>query len=191
MSIYGIGQPTMYNAYYYDRQANNYSLPSRTGQEKPGDLQTAHAAGVSRGAAGSGTAAARPQTAAELQALKKMGAVECQTCKSRAYQDGSNDPGVSFKTPGHIDPGSSAAAVRSHEQEHVVNEQAKARSDGKRVISQSVSISMSVCPECGRAYASGGVTRTVTASGGNKSSAIAQYSKSKSPSAGRRINSVV
>lgn len=168
MSIYGIGQPMMNNAYYYDRQANNYSQSSHTGP-----------------------AAARPQTAAEQQALKKMGAVECQTCKNRTYQDGSNDPGVSFKAPGHIDPGSSAAAVRSHEQEHVVNEQARARSEGKRVVSQSVRITMSVCPECGRAYASGGVTRTVTASGGNKSSAIAQYNKSKIPSTGRRINSAV
>ena len=28
-----------------------------------------------------------------------MEEAECQTCKERKYQDGSNDPGVSFKTP--------------------------------------------------------------------------------------------
>ena len=33
--------------------------------------------------------------------------VECQTCKNRKYVDGSDDPNVSFKTPGHIDPGQS------------------------------------------------------------------------------------
>lgn len=29
---------------------------------------------------------------------------ECQTCKNRRYQDGSDDPGVSFKTAGKINP---------------------------------------------------------------------------------------
>ncbi|HEX3027744.1 MAG TPA: hypothetical protein VHT34_00205 [Clostridia bacterium] len=98
----------------------------------------------------------------ETQALKRAGKVECQTCKNRQYQDGSNDPGVSFKTPGHIDPGSSASVVMSHEQEHVRNETAKASSEGRKVVSQSVSLETSVCPECGRVYVSGGKTRTVT-----------------------------
>ena len=95
---------------------------------------------------------------------EKTGPVECQTCKNRKYQDGSNDPGVSFKTPGHIDPGSAQSVVRGHEQEHVSNERAKAQSSDRRIVSQSVSLFTSICPECGRAYVSGGVTRTVTAS---------------------------
>jgi hypothetical protein len=126
-----------------------------------------------------------------MQLLKHMGKVECETCKNRTYQDCSNDPGVSFKAPGYIDPESSGAVVRAHEQEHVANEQAKARSEGKSVISQSVRIFTSICPECGRAYVSGGVTSTVTASGGNRGGAIFQYSKNKNMSAGSKINSAV
>ena len=95
--------------------------------------------------------------------LKRMNQIECQTCKSRKYQDVSNDPGVSFKAPTHLTAGSEAAAVSSHEQEHVGNEQAKARNEGREVVSQSVSIFTSVCPECGRAFVSGGQTRTTTA----------------------------
>ena len=93
----------------------------------------------------------------------KIGKIECQTCKERTYQDGSNDPGVSFKAPGHIAPESSGAVVMAHEQEHVSNEQANARTEGRRVVSQSVRVFTSVCPECGRSYVSGGETRTSTA----------------------------
>ena len=100
----------------------------------------------------------------ELQQLKRSGKIECQACKERKYQDGSNDPGVSFKAPGHISPESSAAVVMSHEQEHVGNEQAKANQEDREVISQSVRLFTSVCPECGKAYVSGGETRTTTAS---------------------------
>jgi len=88
----------------------------------------------------------------------------CQTCKNRKYVDESNDPSVSFQTPQNISPGQSAGAVMSHEREHVSNEQAKAERENRRVISQTVALSTSICPECGRVYVSGGVTRTVTAS---------------------------
>jgi len=94
--------------------------------------------------------------------MKKIGAVECQTCKNRKYVDGSDDAGVSFKTPAHVSPESSMAAVASHEQEHVSREGAKARSEGREIVSQSVRIFMDVCPECGRVYASGGKTTTTT-----------------------------
>lgn len=103
------------------------------------------------------------KTNPEIQRLKRSGKIECQTCKERTYQDGSNDPGVSFKAPGHISPESSGAVVMSHEQEHVGNEQAKASKEGSRVVSQSVRIFSSVCPECGKVYVSGGETRTTTA----------------------------
>lgn len=104
------------------------------------------------------------KNAPEIEWMKRTGRIECQTCKRRRYQDGSNDPGVSFKAPGYISPESSAATVRAHEQEHVVNEQARAQQEGRRVVSQSVRLFTSVCPECGKAYVSGGETRTVTAS---------------------------
>ena len=87
---------------------------------------------------------------------------ECQTCKERTYQDGSDDPGVSFKTPTNIAPEQVASAVRGHENEHVVREQAKARQEDRKVVSQSVTYHTAICPECGKAYVSGGTTRTVT-----------------------------
>ncbi|WP_297200502.1 hypothetical protein [uncultured Flavonifractor sp.] len=89
---------------------------------------------------------------------------ECQTCKERKYQDGSNDPGVSFKTPTNIAPEQAAAAVRGHEQEHVVREQAKAQRENREVVSQSVTYHTAICPECGKTYVSGGTTRTTTRS---------------------------
>lgn len=94
---------------------------------------------------------------------KTMNETECKTCKERKYQDGSDDPGVSFKTPTHVDPGQTASAVRGHELEHVVRERARAEKEGRRVISQSVTMQTGICPECGRVYVAGGVTRTTTA----------------------------
>lgn len=94
--------------------------------------------------------------------LKRMEIKECQTCKNRKYQDESNDPGVSFKTPTRVSPEAAAAAVAAHENEHVSHEQARARQEGRKIVFQSVQIYTSVCPECGRVYVSGGKTTTVT-----------------------------
>lgn len=87
---------------------------------------------------------------------------ECQTCKNRKYQDGSDDPGVSFKSPGKINPASAEAVVRSHEYEHVNHNQAKASREDREVIYQSVIIKHGICPECGDTYVTGGETTTVT-----------------------------
>lgn len=95
-------------------------------------------------------------------AQQVMEEAECQTCKERKYQDGSNDPGVSFKTPTKVAPEQAAAAVRGHEQEHVVREQAKAQREGREIVSQSVTYHTAICPECGSVYVSGGTTRTST-----------------------------
>lgn len=84
---------------------------------------------------------------------------ECQTCKNRKYKDGSDEM-VSFKSPAHIAPESSAAAVRSHEQEHVTNAYSKAATGNGKVLSASVSLQTAICPECGRSYIAGGTTRT-------------------------------
>ena len=94
---------------------------------------------------------------------KTMEEGECQTCKERKYQDGSDDMGVSFKTPTRIDPDQAASAVRGHEMEHVYREQAKAQREDRRVVSQNVTYHTAICPECGKSYVSGGTTRTVTA----------------------------
>jgi hypothetical protein len=87
------------------------------------------------------------------------GRAECQTCKSRKYQDGSDEM-VSFKSAAHISPESSAGTVRAHEQEHVSNAFSQASQDDGEVVSVSVSLHTSICPECGRSYISGGTTKT-------------------------------
>ncbi len=95
--------------------------------------------------------------------LKQMGFMPCITCESRVYQDGSDDPGVSFKTGQHVSPEASYSAVLSHEMEHVSREQNKAENEQREVISQSVTLHSALCPECGKSYVAGGVTRTTTA----------------------------
>lgn len=84
---------------------------------------------------------------------------ECQTCKERKYQDGSNE-NVSFKAAAHISPQAAGAAVRAHEGEHVSNAYTKAQQNNAKVVYASVSIHTAVCPECGRTYVSGGTTNT-------------------------------
>lgn len=86
---------------------------------------------------------------------------ECQTCKNRTYQDGSNDMGVSFKTPTKLSPEKAAYAVRAHESEHVARAWAQAQREDKEVVSQSVTYRTGVCPECGKTYLAGGTTQTV------------------------------
>ena len=84
---------------------------------------------------------------------------ECETCKRRKYQDGSDEM-VSFKAAGHIDPGNAASVVMSHEQEHVSNAYQKAKDNNGEVVRANVRLKTAVCPECGRTYISGGETTT-------------------------------
>lgn len=84
---------------------------------------------------------------------------ECQTCKNRKYQDGSDEM-VSFKSATHLSPESAGSAVRAHEQEHVSNAYKEAAMQNGKVVSAAVSIHTAVCPECGRTYVSGGTTST-------------------------------
>ncbi|MBO4915877.1 MAG: hypothetical protein J5449_11825 [Oscillospiraceae bacterium] len=97
-----------------------------------------------------------------------MNEEKCETCAKRKYQDGSDDPGVSFKFATRINPKAAQAAVRGHELEHVVRERAKAKMEGRKVVSQSVTYHTGICPECGKFYISGGTTRTVTAADNTK-----------------------
>ena len=90
---------------------------------------------------------------------KKSSPAECETCKNRKYQDGSDEM-VSFKSAAHISPEAAASRVRSHEQEHVSNAYKKASQNNGKVLSTNVSIKTSICPECGRSYVAGGETRT-------------------------------
>lgn len=91
--------------------------------------------------------------------IGEEGKKECQTCKNRKYQDGSNEM-VSFKSPAHVDPQFAGTMVRAHEQEHVSNAYTKAAEGNGKVLSASVAIHTAVCPECGKPYVSGGTTQT-------------------------------
>jgi hypothetical protein len=91
------------------------------------------------------------------------GPQECETCKNRKYQDGSDDPSVTFQSPTRISPGQAAGVIAAHEGEHVSREQMKADQENRKIISQTVRLKTGICPECGRVYIAGGSTRTVTA----------------------------
>ena len=143
----------------YVRMRMQYMDPSQ-GKKAAADKAAPGIAGEN--GAGQVMPGAAEQSAAGVQGVS--GEKECQTCKERKYQDGSDDPGVSYQTPTHISPEQAASAVRGHEMEHVVREQASAEREGRRVVSQSVTMHTAICPECGRVYVSGGTTRTTTAS---------------------------
>lgn len=84
---------------------------------------------------------------------------DCQTCKERKYQDGSDEM-VSFKAAAHISPSAAASRVRAHEQEHVSNAFKKAAQGDGKVLQASVRLKSAICPECGRSYIAGGETAT-------------------------------
>lgn len=89
----------------------------------------------------------------------KANGKECETCKNRKYQDGSDEM-VSFKSPTHVSASAAGAAVRGHEQEHVSNAFKDAAQNNGKVLSASVTMKTAICPECGRSYVAGGETRT-------------------------------
>lgn len=91
---------------------------------------------------------------------RKSSPEECETCKNRKYQDGSDEGNVSFKAAAHISPESAASRVRAHENEHVSNAYKKAAKNNGKVVNASVTIQTAICPECGRTYVSGGLTKT-------------------------------
>ncbi|MEG1848584.1 MAG: hypothetical protein RRX92_07430 [Lachnospiraceae bacterium] len=90
---------------------------------------------------------------------RKSSPAECETCKNRKYQDGSDEM-VSFKSAAHISPEASMGRVMAHEQEHVANAYKDASKKNGKVISANVSLQTAVCPECGRSYVEGGTTST-------------------------------
>jgi hypothetical protein len=107
--------------------------------------------------------AKQPKTKAEA-VERTMGAEPCETCSTRKYKDGSNDAGVSFKTPQHISPENSAAVVAAHEREHVVAAHSKAQQSGSKVAYATTRLFSAQCSECGKFYISGGEARIRTVS---------------------------
>ena len=106
-----------------------------------------------------GKVAVNPGESTKVAPGRKSSPAECETCKNRKYQDGSDEM-VSFKSAAHISPAASASRVRAHEQEHVNNAYSKAAKNNGKVLSASVALKSAVCPECGRSYVAGGTTRT-------------------------------
>ncbi len=138
--------------------------PNQVGLDHPGAEKVSGSRGsqANMGTETAATESATKKNRAAEKMSKQTGQKECETCKERKYQDGSNDPGVSFKAPTHISPENAGAAVAAHEGEHVQRERAKAGSENKEVISQSVQIYTAICPECGKNYVAGGETVTTT-----------------------------
>src|SRR6056297_404098 len=128
---------------------------------------------------------------------KKIGVVECSTCANRKYQDQSTDAGVSFKNAAHISPDNAFAVVSAHENEHVQEAKSRTTQEGSELISASVRIFVSTCPECGRTYVSGGETRTVESHSNsdhnlnNPSTATYNTENAFSPSEGNMFDSVI
>ena len=83
---------------------------------------------------------------------RKSSPAECETCKNRKYQDGSNEM-VSFKSASHISPQASSSRVRAHAYN-------KAAQNNGKVLCATVSLRTAVCPECGTVYTAGGTTTT-------------------------------
>lgn len=137
---------------------DNGGLPGLPGQEAEGAVPGLPGQEAEKDAVGLDGEAAQGAESAQ-DALEEG---KCQTCEERKYQDGSDDMGVSYQTPTNIKPEQAASAVRGHEMEHVYREQAKAEREDRKVVSQTVTMHTEICPECGKAYVSGGTTRTVT-----------------------------
>lgn len=148
MSDYYVGNIGMYDNNLY-RNGYDAGTPAQYGKSTP--------------LSGAGSAQTELQEAQEEERRERLGiedpSEECQTCKNRKYQDGSDEM-VSFKSAAHLSPESAGSAVRAHEQEHVSNAYQKAAVNDGKVISASVSIHTAICPECGRTYVSGGTTHT-------------------------------
>ena len=114
---------------------------------------------VSQSVGKTSKAAVNPGESEKVAPGRRSSPAECQTCKERKYQDGSDEM-VSFKSAAHISPDAAGARVRAHEQEHVTNAYSKATMNDGKVMQASVAIHTAVCPECGRVYVSGGTTTT-------------------------------
>lgn len=130
-----------------------------------------------------------PSEMSEAEKKRRFDSFECQTCKNRRYQDESDDSGVSFQSATHIDPSAAYSAVRSHENEHVARNRTKAEQNGQKIVYQSVTIHKGICPECGRVYTAGGVTKTVTKADNSAKYTVGDLDLEKDP-VGKIVNVV-
>lgn len=145
-------QMSFYNSSYNQFRLSGYALSGQPQVAFPGGSQVSLPGQPQADEARDGQ---------KVKGTGDYGTHECQTCANRKYKDGSNDMGVSFKTPTKLSPEKAASAVRSHEMEHVSRAKAKAAREGSEILSQSVTYRTEICPECGTPYLAGGNTRTV------------------------------
>lgn len=130
-----------------------------------------------------------PSEMSEAEKKRRFDSFECETCKNRRYKDESDDSGVSFQTATHIDPSAAYSAVRSHENEHVARNRTEAEQNGQKVVYQTVTIHRGICPECGRSYTAGGVTKTVTKADNSAKYTVGDIKLEKDP-VGKIVNVV-
>ncbi len=147
----------------YNQNNYNYQndLNGQVNQFGAPDAKISGAASNAEPAESTQTSALSNDSSAQNDSIKKIDSGVCQTCKNRKYVDVSNESNVSFQSPQHISPASSATVVMSHEQQHVANAVQKGSQPGAKLVSATVRLITSVCPECGRRYVSGGVTNTL------------------------------
>lgn len=102
------------------------------------------------------------ESRADLEQKIRSGQAECPTCAARAYKDESGDGGVSFQAPRHIGGANAGVVVMNHEQEHVAEGSSKSNPEGGVVKNSTVGLEYKKCPECGKTYVAGGVTKTTS-----------------------------
>lgn len=107
------------------------------------------------------TAKSEEEAKNDLEQRIRNGQAECPTCAARAYRDESDDGGVSFQAAKHISGATAGVVVVNHEHEHVSAEEESYGENGT-VRQSTVGLEYGKCPECGRTYVKGGVTRTIT-----------------------------
>jgi len=110
-----------------------------------------------------GVAESEEETTADLEQKIRNGQAECPTCSARTYKDESDDGGVSFQAGKRISSSSAGTVITNHEHEHVAEKASKNRdSENELVHSSTVHLEHATCPECGRTYIAGAVTKTTT-----------------------------
>jgi len=132
---------------------------SSIGAVGSGYVQYRSAAALGTNAAAGSNFILNPNVSLQKAPGRISSPAECQTCKNRKYQDGSDEM-VSFKSAQHISPQAAPARVRGHEAEHVSNAYKDAAMNNGKVLQASVAIKTAICPECGRTYVCGGTTTT-------------------------------
>lgn len=144
--------PIMGISYYNYNPVAAYAGSSTTaaperGQTPDAGQTAAQAAPAPTEAANGAPAVIRnPGESTRKQVGKESSPAECETCKNRKYQDGSDEGDVSFKAAAHIDPKASAARVMGHEREHVSNAYKKAAENNGKVMACNVTLKTAVCP---------------------------------------------